>query len=383
MDDVGAAPRTGIEVADSQPLSPGPSAFAPRWAVIGIFLLMLVGALGYARAFLVPVILGLLLTLVFSPIRRFLDRRGLPSFLSALLIVGALVAGLVGGLVVLSAPAAQWVDDAPEIAATIERKLRDLRGAAESIVEAGESIGDIAAAATPGGDGALVVREESQSLTASVALIAPAVGAQLVFVLVLLFFLLASGDMIYEKVVNVMPTFRDKRAAIRIAYDIERRLSAYLLTITLINAALGATIGLALWAQGLPNPALFAVIAFALNFIPYIGAMIGASLAVAVGLVSLDSVGDAALAGGSYFLLTSFVGQFVTPFFVSRRLQVNAVVVFLSVAMCAWLWSIVGMLIATPLLVTIRTFCEHIPALESVGTFLSARGAEQEREEES
>ncbi len=97
--------------------------------------------------------------------------------------------------------------------------------------------------------------------------------------------------------------------------------------------------------------------------------------------MSLESAGEAALAGGSYFALTTLVGQFVTPFFVSRRLRVNAVVVFLSVAMGAWLWSIVGMLIATPLLVAIRTFCEHIPALEGVGTFLSARGAEQEQEQ--
>ena len=351
---------------------------APRWAVVGIFILMTIGGLAFARPFLVPVVLGALLTLVFSPVRRVLDKL-LPSVVSALLIVGFLITLIIGGLVLLSAPVKGWIEDAPRITATIEAKVNELRGAAETIVEAGQEISDIAA--TDGDDEQVVVRE--QSTASSIALIAPSVAAQLVFVLALLFFLLASGDMIYEKIVHVLPTFKDKRAAMRIAYDMERKLSRYLFTITMINVALGAVIGLAMWAQGMPNPLLFAVIGCALNFVPYVGAMAGAAIAVAVGLVSLDEVGQAVLAGVSYFALTSLFGQFVTPYFVSRQLRLNTVVVFLSVAMCAWLWSVVGMLIATPLLVTVRVFCEHIPPLENLGDFLSARGAEREDPKET
>ncbi|WMS42612.1 AI-2E family transporter [Acuticoccus sp. MNP-M23] len=353
----------------------------PRWAIIGIFLIMLVGALGFARPFLVPVVLAFLLTLVFSPVRRLLDRR-LPSVVSALLIVGTLLVVLAGGVVLLSKPIATWIDDAPRLATTIELKLRSLRGAAETVVEAGEKLSEIAsgAADTPAGT---VVVQNDDSMVASMALLAPGVVAQLAFVLVLLFFLLSSGDMIYEKIVHVMPTFRDKRHAIRIAYDIERKLSTYLFTITVINAALGATIGLVMWALGMPSPLLFGVIGFAFNFVPYVGAFAGGVIAAAVGLVSLDHLSEAAIAGGVYLVLTTVFGQFITPYFVSRQLRLNTVVVFLSVAMCAWLWSVVGMLIATPLLVTVRVFCEHIPPLENVGSFLSARGAESATDEEA
>ena len=193
----------------------------------------------------------------------------------------------------------------------------------------------------------------------------------------LLYFILASGDMIYEKIVYVLPTFRDKRLAMRIAHDIERRVSRYLFTITLINAGLGIAIGSAMWLLGMPDPLLFGVIAFLLNFIPYIGAIAGTALATIIGLVSLPHAGSRR-SGRAYLALTSLEGQFVTPYCIGRSLKLNTVVVFLSVTLWAWLWSVVGMIVATPLLVSFRVLCEHIPMLEGVGHFLSARGAENE-----
>ena len=182
--------------------------------------------------------------------------------------------------------------------------------------------------------------------------------------------------MFYEKLVHIMPTFKDKRNATRISYDIERKLSNYLFTITLINAALGITIGVAMWLLGMPNPILFGVLAFVFNFVPYIGAIVGVAIAALVGLLTFDHTGAALLPALAYLTLTIIEGQFATPYFVGRRLEMNPVVIFLSVALWAWLWSIVGMLVAVPLLVAVRTFCEHIPRLQAFGTFLSARGSE-------
>ena len=221
-----------------------------------------------------------------------------------------------------------------------------------------------------------MVEERGAAMT--LAMTAPTVLAQIVLTLVLLFFLLASGDMFYEKIVHVTPRFSDKRRAVRIAYDIERRLSRYLLTIAIINAGLGCAIGLAMWAIGMPTPLLFGVIGFVFNFVPYVGAVAGVVIVTAVAIVSLDTVGLALLAGALYFACTTVEGQFVTPYFVGRALRLNVVVVFISVTLWAWLWSVVGMLVATPMLVAIRTFCEHIPALEPFGDFLSGRGEEVE-----
>jgi predicted PurR-regulated permease PerM len=184
--------------------------------------------------------------------------------------------------------------------------------------------------------------------------------------------------MIYEKIVHVMPTLTDKKTAVRIAHDIEHKLSTYLFTITVIDIGLGVVIGGVMWAIGMPNPLLFGVGAFALNYIPYAGPATGVVLSTVVGLISGDGLWMGALAGGSYVLIATIEGQLITPYFVGRQLRLNTVVVFLSIALWAWLWSVVGMIVATPLLVAVRTFCEYIPSLEGVGAFLSARGEEQE-----
>ncbi|MCL4187606.1 MAG: AI-2E family transporter [Rhodobacteraceae bacterium] len=353
----------------------------PRWAIIGIFLMLLVGGLAYARNFLMPVVLALLLQLVFSPVRRQLERWGVPSALAAMLIVGALVAGVAGGVASLAVPASSWVDRAPEIGRELREKFEEIRGVTEGVEEAAKQVDEITEGEEDPGVQRVKVEEEGNALAIAMSL--PAVLAQIVFTLILLFFLLSSGDMFYEKIVYVLPTFKDKRRAIRIAYDIERKLSRYLSTIALINAGLGVSVGVALWWLGMPSPALFGVLAFVLNFIPYVGALLGVGSAVVVAIVTLDTLNQALAVGAIYFALTSLEGQIVTPYFVGRSLRLNTVVVFLSVTLFAWLWSVVGMLVATPLLVAVRTFCEHVPGLQNFGHFLSARGAESEDGETS
>jgi predicted PurR-regulated permease PerM len=358
------------------------TALGPRWAVIGIFLLMGIQALAYARAFLLPVVLALMLTLVFSPLRRFLERAGLPTAFAASAIVGTLLAGVVACVLSLAAPVAEWVDRAPIIGFEIQQKMRELQGAAEGVREAAEQVDQIASAGQEPDPEVQRVVVEEQGGPMGIALQMPAALAQIMFTLILLFFLLLSGDMFYEKIVHSMPTFPDKRRAVQIARDIERTLSRYLFTITVINAGLGVSIGIAMWFFDMPYPVLFGIIGFLFNFIPYLGAVMGVGIALAVGMVSLDQIGQAIAAGAVYFLLTSIEGQFITPYFVGRSLRLNTVVVFLSVTFWAWLWSVVGMLVATPLLVMIRTLCDHIPALRPVGNFLSARGAEREDAED-
>jgi predicted PurR-regulated permease PerM len=362
----GVAPPPGASLPSEPPIAAASdeaarARLAPSWAAIGIFLLLMVAGLAHARDFLMPVVLAFLLALVFSPVRRFLDRRRVPSWLSALVIVGALFAVIVAGILALSGPVADWINRAPSIFADLQIKMR---GIAATMAEVTDKVDSIAKSPAAPEVPEVVVKQPG--ITASLAGLAPVFIAQIGFVLVLLLFLLSSGDMIYEKI------------AVRIARDIEQKLSTYLFTITVINTGLGIAVGVTMWAIGMPNPLLFGVAAFAFNYIPYVGAVTGVVLATIVGLISGDELWLGAVAGGSYLLLTTIEGQLITPYFVGRRLRLNTVVVFLSIALWAWLWSVVGMIVATPLLVAVRTFCEYIPSLENVGAFLSARGDEQE-----
>lgn len=334
--------------------------------------MLLVGSLAYARVFLLPVVLSFLLTLVFTPVRRFLAQRGVPSVVTAVLVVTTVLVLLVAGMVLLAEPVRGWIADAPEIGRKVEAQLQGVMASAQQMLEATDQVDAIASGESDDSVQEVVVRQPG--MVANLAAMAPGVLAEIGLTLVLLLLLLSSGDMFYEKLVHVMPTFEDKRRAIRIARDIESKLSRYLFAITMINSGLGVAIGSAMWLIGMPNPLMFGVMGFVFNYVPFVGAFAGVAIATLVGLVSFEEPGYALLAGATYLALTSAEAQLVTPYFVGRRLKMNTVVVFLSIAFWGWLWSIMGMLVAVPLLVTISAFSEHIGGLRPLGEFLAARG---------
>lgn len=341
-------------------------------SLVILAVLSLVTALAVSRVFIVPVILAFLLALVFSGPCRFMRRRGVPEPLTAAGICAGLLVGVTAVAMALAMPVSEWVASAPEMARELEWKVKDLTGLAEAVAEAERQIEDATTAAADGEKPVKVVIDEQGPIT-TIALGAPLIVAQTVFVLILMYFILASGSLFYERLVRVLPTFADKRRAIQIAYDVEKEVSRYLLTITVINAGLGVSIGLALGLMGMPNPLAFGLVAFALNFVPFIGAIAGVALSFAVALLSLPTVWDAFMVAAVYFSLTSLEGQIITPFLVGRQLRMNTVVILISVAFWAWLWSIMGMIMAVPLLVTFRVICRHVEGLRAFDEFLSGR----------
>ncbi len=346
---------------------------AADWSIIILACLALLAALAIGRIFLVPVILAFLLALVFSPLCRWMWRRGIPQTVSAAAIVLSLLIGIVVASTSLAVPIANWIDDAPRITREVERKLKDITGIAEAVMKASKQVEEATQPKSNDADAPLEVVVQEQGALSVIAFGTPLIAAQTAFVLILLFFVLASGSLFHERLVRVMPTFADKKRAIAIAYDIEREVSRYLLSITAINAGLGIAVGVAFALLGMPSPVLFGLLAFALNYVPFIGALIGTALAFAVALVSMDTAGDALFAAFVFWALTAIEGQFVTPWLVGRQLQLNTVVILVAVAFWAWLWSVMGMLMAVPLLVSFRVFCRHVPQLAPVEEFLSAR----------
>ncbi len=349
---------------------------APRsrasWATVLIAVVAGVTGLVLARSFLMPVFLAFLLSLTFSPVRRWAARYGVAAPVTSALVVGMLLFATAALVYLLSGPVQTYAEQSRFIAAEAERKLRGISEALETVSEAGEQVERIATPDEISGAPEVVV-QDGPGLLSAVALSAPSVLAQIVFTLVLLFFLIASGDVFYEKLVQANPRFSDKKRAVQIAFDIERKLSRYFFAITLINAGLGLAVGLALWGVGMPNPLLFGVMAFVLNFIPYLGALAGVAITTAIGIVALDTVGQAALAGGAYLALTGIEGQLVTPYAVGRRLKLSPVLVFLAVAFWGWAWSFIGMFVAVPALIALRVFSEHIPGLSNLGLFLAGQ----------
>ena len=344
----------------------------PYMAVVGSFVLLFFGSLYIARDFFMPVILALLFALTLSPIVRFLSRRGIAPGVSSFIILALIIAGLVTSVYLLTGPAQQWLADAPEMGEKIKQRLQEIREPVQAVVEASEQVDDVTKAGSDNPSVQEVTLKQPGLLTNAMS----GVGrflTTLAVTLILMFFLLASGDLFYEKAIRAVPTFSDKKRVLRIVYDIEREVSGYLFTVFLINAGLGAVITIGMYALGMPSFYLWGIAAALLNFIPYIGSVIGVALVAAVALVSFDSLGQALLVPGFYLMTTILEGQFVTPLLLGRRLELNAVAIFIAVALWTWLWGFIGALIAVPLLVMTKVFCDHFESLAAFGDFLSAR----------
>jgi len=352
-----------------------------RSLLIGIFLFMTVYALYFARDFFMPVILALMLALTLTPIVRFLRRRGVPEVVSAtiLVIVSVFSIGTAGYL--LSGPVIDLVDNAPKIGRQLTERLAQLRGPFDQMMDISRQVERVTDSAREPGVQKVVVAQPGIISQAAGNLLSAGTTVAITFVLSL--FLLTSGTMFYEKIIQSFTRMSEKKRALRMVYDVEREISRYLLTVTIINGALGLVVALGLWAIGMPTPFVWGAAAALLNFLPYVGALMTILLVAAISIVSFDSLSYALLAPAFVICCNVIEGQFATPMVVGRRLEINAVAIFVAVAFWSWLWGFVGALIAVPLLVVIKVFCDHFDSLRHVGNFLSAQHSVDEEEEEA
>lgn len=347
-----------------------------RRLVAGLLVIAAIAAVYFARDFLLPAVFAFFIAITLRPLVRSLSRRGIPAWATTAGIV--ILAFLMAMAAVLAFAGAlmQWIEDAPRLQREFLGKIASLRSSFQSLIRIGESLQQ---AASPDGGGNVQEVVVKESMLPAIFTVIAGYPLNVLFVaggaIVIAVFLMASGDMFYEKLIRILPNLSDKKAALRIVLDVEREVSAYLITITLINAALAAAVGAAFFLIGFPTPHLWALFAFILNFIPYLGPITGLVLSAAVGVVVFDSIGQALLAPLAYGLLIGLETQIITPTLLSRRMQINAVMILLALAFWAWAWGIAGIVVAVPILVTFRVLCGHIEALSPISEFLSQRHA--------
>ena len=342
--------------------------------LLGIFIILLAVALYLGRDIFLPIAIAFILSLVLSPLVRQLRSRGVPEAISAITLVGGVIFAIAAGGYFLSGPVRSWVEDAPRISREIQSKLIIFRGPAETIAEATQTVEAIAAGGGEAGAGAVQRVEISDpGMLSRVFEGVPAVLAKLALTFVLVVFILASGELFYEKLVRVMPTLADKKRAVRIFREVEFEVSRYFLTVAMINAGFGVAVGIGLFLVGWATPVVWGLAAALLNFIPYVGGLVAVVVMALVGMVAFDSVGFALLGPAIYIVCNIIESNFVTPLIVGRRLELNPVVILLAVIFWGWLWGIAGLLIAVPFLVLVKVFADHVEGMAPLGEFLAAR----------
>ena len=338
-------------------------------ALVGLFVLATLYTLRFARPFILPIVFALLLDFLLTPAVRWLRTRlRIPDPVGAALVLLTLVGVVVGIGYNLAAPAAAWVRRAPETMQVARERLQVLRKPMEQVTRAAEQVQS--ATDVDGDAGKQQVEIAGPSLTKQAFGGTMAILGFIAIVGFLTFFLLAAGDLFLQKLIRVLPQFKDKKRAVSIAREIEDQVSVHILTTTAINVGVGVLTAIAMWLCGMPNPMLWGLVAGLLNYMPYLGAIATMVVLGLAALVTFDTLGRALVVPGAFFVINLLEANVITPLILGNRLRLNTVALFIGMMFWWYVWGIPGALMAVPMMATIKIFCDHFEDLAPVGEFL-------------
>jgi predicted PurR-regulated permease PerM len=365
-DDLPEPPAAVTEAADEteMPLPSDPRTFF----LGGLFALGVLAALYVASSVILPVVFALVLNLLLQPGVRLLGRLHLPRAVGALLTVLLVIGALVGLVAALSVPAANWAERLPEGIPRLEAHLQVMKGpiqALQKVIQQAEQVAD-----APPSRGSIVSVRRDLGITGALFAGTRSVLDGLFTTVLVLYFLLVAGNIFLRRIVEILPTFSNKRQAVDISQQIQEDISAYLVTITAMNAAVGVTTAVAMYLCGLGDPLLWGTTAFLLNFIPILGPLFGVCIFVLVGMLSFESLWWALLPPALYFGIHLVEGESLTPMLLARRFTLNPVLIILSLVFWFWMWGMLGAILAVPMLAILKIISDRLRPLKALGHFL-------------
>jgi len=340
-------------------------------------LLVVLGAIAFlyfSRPVVLPVVLACIAGITLKPLIRWLSYCHIPAGLSAAVVLCLLVAAIGIGVFQLGRPAMTWMKEAPQHMTELRQRLQKMAPGAARISQAATAVNDLGATAEEKNAEQMKV-PTVEIKTSRFPGIFNWTGTFLVGVgetLVLLYLMLASGDLFLQKLVHVMPTLHDKKRAVEISHEIQQNISNYLFSVLLINIGLGIVVSGGLYWLGVPNAAMWGALVAVLNFVPYFGPVAGILLLAAVGLLTFDTLWKGILPPAWYLLLHLLEANLITPILLGRRFTLNPVVIFVSLIFWTWLWGVPGALLSVPILVSIKVVCDHVPTLSFVSEVLTS-----------
>lgn len=346
-------------------MEPTPPTPRPRASTALLVLATL--AVGYtlwaAQDLLLPILLGMFFALVGNPIIRLLRRLYVPRFVGALLVVVGGIAGTVALGNQLVVPASDWFRDVPKELRELTPKLRQLAKPVQDANRAAENIAR--AAGGESGKKVQVVRTQVddpyKALTAT-----PRLLASVLAVVLLTLFFMVYGENLQRHAIALLPGRQQKKFTVDLLQSIEHEISRYVLTISVINALVGLIYAAILYALDVPLPEalLWGTIVAVLNFAPYVGPLIGMALMLLVGFVTYKDPWLSVLPALIYLGLHTLEGQIVTPIVLGRRMALSPLILILALMLFGWLWGIVGLLLAVPLLVCVKLVLARVEGME-------------------
>jgi predicted PurR-regulated permease PerM len=334
----------------------------------GIFVLGILAAIYVASPIFLSVALAVVLKLLLQPLVRLLDRAHLPRVLGALLVIVLVIGSFTGLIAALSVPATTWAEKLPEGIPRLEAHLSFLKGPLQSLQEVSQQAAQ--ATETPGQKAPTISVRQDLGLTGALFAGMRTVLDYLFTIVLVLYFLLVSGDIFLRRFVEILPTFGNKRQAVDISQQVEADISVYLVTITAMNIAVGVATAVAMHLCGLGDPLLWGATAFLLNYIPILGPLFETVIFLLAGMLSFDSLWWALLPPTLYFGIHLVEGETLTPMLLASRFTLNPVLVVLSLVFWFWMWGVPGAILAVPMLAILKIVCDRVRPLKALGHFL-------------
>jgi predicted PurR-regulated permease PerM len=302
----------------------------------GLFLLALLAVCYAAADFILPIVVAFVLMLVLQPVMRLLEKLRVPRGVGAALLILVLFCALAGIVSMLSGPAGDWIQKLPEGIPKLQERLSFLSepiAGFENFARRAQSLTHMS------GPSPLPVTVEGSALGDRLLYGTRFVVSGMLQTVLVLFFLLVTGDRFLRRLVEVLPRFRNKRQAVQISQQIERDISAYLATITIMNIGVGVATGVVVALCGLGDPLLWGTLAFLLNYVPILGPLLGIVVFLLAGLLAIDALWLAVLPAGLYLVIHLLEGEVITPLLVARRFTINPVLVIIALVFWYWMWA--------------------------------------------
>jgi predicted PurR-regulated permease PerM len=329
------------------------------FALVALLVIAIVVVLYVAKAFFLPIATAFVVGTMLSPAAGYLERRHIPRSVSAVLIVTAACGGMAFMVGLISSPMMEWSTRLPELGSLLKEKLH--------IFDRPLALWQQLQAALGGSDGlssAPFQMPKFEWVQPAVEFLSPTFTEFLLFVATLILFIASWRDL--RRALIMTFADRDSRLrTLRILNEIEGSLGSYLLMVTMINLGVGAATGIICAATGMPNPAGLGALAAILNFFPIIGPVAMFVILTAVGIIAFPTLSAGMLAPLAFAGMTFLEGHFVTPAIVGRRLELNALAVFIALAFWTWLWGPMGGFLASPLLIVGLVLKEHLMPVDT------------------
>jgi len=351
-------------------------------ALMMLVTIALITALYFARAFVVPLLIGILASYTLRPLVDGLQRMKIPRAIAAALVLLALVGGLGWIGYSLSAEASLMIEKLPEAAKKLRGDLKlsrtEIPSALQNVQEAASELQRAAVDASlkPGAKAApLPPPTDSMAWMRDYALVQTSglisIVAQAPIVLLLAYFLLASGDHFRRKLVQfVGPSLSRKKDALRMLEEVDCQIQRYLLSILVGNTLIAVGTWLAFWAIGVEQAGVWGVIAGVLHFIPYLGTVLLAIAAGVAGYLQFGTIIAALSVSSVSVLIATVVGMGLMTAMQSRFAGVNAAVLFIALLFFGWMWGVAGLLLGAPLVAIAKVICDRVDSLKPIGELL-------------